>query len=86
MTEFARNLDSTSPLDNPTPEASPPPPEPQRCSLCSAPLTPQAERCASCGLWMGGRGQAISRSTLWWVTGVFVSVYATALLFVALAR
>lgn len=96
MNEPAPEFPPTSPASfSPTSPSAPapspgvftgaPPPEPQRCSLCSTPLPVQAERCPSCGLWMGGHGRVAS-ATLLRVTAVFVAVYVVALLFVALAR
>lgn len=90
MTEHAHELSPTSPPQqfDPTIQAPPPapPPEPQRCSLCSTPLPTQAERCPACGLWMGGHGQAVARPTLYRVAAVFAGLYLAALLIVALAR
>ena len=89
MSEYAHELSPTSPpqsFELRRPAEPPPPPEPQRCALCSAPLPVQADRCAACGLWLGGHGQAVARGTLLRVAAVFASLYLTALLIVALAR
>ena len=88
MSEHAHEFQPTSPLEGQPPQsgAPAPPPEPQRCSLCAAPLAPLAERCHACGMWMGGRGRAVSRPTLLRVGAVFAAIYVAALLVVFLAR
>lgn len=81
MSDYAHELSPTSPG-----QQFGPPPDVVRCSLCTTVLDFGADRCPSCGLWKGGHGETVSRSTLLRVSAVFAALYGIAILVVALAR
>lgn len=60
--------------------------EPAHCRLCDSVLEAEGDRCPSCGLWMGGHGNPVARTTLYWVVGSFAMLYGLALLVIAVAR